>query len=155
LKIDRTKMAASRKRGTPGYMAPELCSPNCKAVSQKVDVYSFGVLIVELFTGRLEWGEALPEEPRARAARLCQLSLLHTLPLVPDTPSLAWLKNMLALCTAFNPADRPSLADISKLMSATAETADSVKAAAPGHYHSGDASLTTSNMFISEYESDA
>ncbi|GAB4849375.1 hypothetical protein Ancab_040173 [Ancistrocladus abbreviatus] len=37
-------------RGTPGYMAPELITE--KAISVKVDVYSFGVLVLEIVCGR-------------------------------------------------------------------------------------------------------
>ncbi|XP_048499600.1 G-type lectin S-receptor-like serine/threonine-protein kinase SD2-5 isoform X2 [Beta vulgaris subsp. vulgaris] len=41
-------------RGTPGYMAPELI--NGRAISVKVDVYSFGVLVLEIVCGRKNFG---------------------------------------------------------------------------------------------------
>lgn len=41
-------------RGTPGYMAPELIAGH--AISVKVDVYSFGVLLQEIVCGRKNFG---------------------------------------------------------------------------------------------------
>ena len=37
--------------GTPIYMAPEIISNTTRSYTTKVDVYSFGILLVELFTG--------------------------------------------------------------------------------------------------------
>ncbi|CAM6105114.1 unnamed protein product [Calypogeia fissa] len=38
------------RRGTPGYLAPELLLRS--QVSDKIDIYSYGVVLIELFTGR-------------------------------------------------------------------------------------------------------
>ncbi|XP_021772236.1 G-type lectin S-receptor-like serine/threonine-protein kinase SD2-5 [Chenopodium quinoa] len=43
-------------RGTPGYMAPELVTG--RAISVKVDVYSFGVLVLEIVCGRKNFGSS-------------------------------------------------------------------------------------------------
>uniref|UniRef100_A0A803L3Z6 Receptor-like serine/threonine-protein kinase n=1 Tax=Chenopodium quinoa TaxID=63459 RepID=A0A803L3Z6_CHEQI len=43
-------------RGTPGYMAPELVTG--RAISVKVDVYSFGVLVLEIVCGRRNFGSS-------------------------------------------------------------------------------------------------
>uniref|UniRef100_A0A803KMI2 Non-specific serine/threonine protein kinase n=1 Tax=Chenopodium quinoa TaxID=63459 RepID=A0A803KMI2_CHEQI len=43
-------------RGTPGYMAPELVTGS--AISVKVDVYSFGVLVLEIVCGRRNFGSS-------------------------------------------------------------------------------------------------
>ncbi|CAO2830811.1 unnamed protein product [Amaranthus hypochondriacus] len=43
-------------KGTPGYMAPELI--NGRAISVKVDVYSFGMVILELVCGRKNFSSA-------------------------------------------------------------------------------------------------
>ncbi|CAI9089143.1 OLC1v1023653C1, partial [Oldenlandia corymbosa var. corymbosa] len=42
----------TRMRGTPGYLAPE-----CAAITEKVDVYSFGIVMLEIICGRknLDW----------------------------------------------------------------------------------------------------
>jgi serine/threonine protein kinase len=39
-------------RGTPGYVAPELCYADLGPVTDKSDVYSFGMLLLEIVGGR-------------------------------------------------------------------------------------------------------
>ncbi|KAH9291588.1 hypothetical protein KI387_043223, partial [Taxus chinensis] len=39
-------------RGTPGYVAPEVWSRNNGPVSDKSDVYSYGMLVMEMAGGR-------------------------------------------------------------------------------------------------------
>ena len=50
-------------RGTIGYMAPELFYKNIGRVSYKADVYSFGMLLLEMAGRRKIWN-ALSERPR-------------------------------------------------------------------------------------------
>ncbi len=84
-------------RGTPGFMAPELyVCPDAHgdvSVSQAVDVYSFGVLLVALFVGDLncQWGEVLPTEPNARVKRIAALTVSGVRPVVPPTTFPAWV----------------------------------------------------------------
>ncbi|CAO2186110.1 unnamed protein product [Urochloa humidicola] len=48
--IDRDQShVVTRMRGTPGYMAPEWLTSQ---ITEKVDVYSFGVLVMEIICGR-------------------------------------------------------------------------------------------------------
>nr|GEZ06994.1 protein kinase-like domain, concanavalin A-like lectin/glucanase domain protein [Tanacetum cinerariifolium] len=42
----------SHMRGTPGYIAPEMFSRNFGEVSNKSDVYSYGMMILEMFNGK-------------------------------------------------------------------------------------------------------
>ncbi|KAK1416401.1 hypothetical protein QVD17_32192 [Tagetes erecta] len=46
-------------KGTPGYIAPEWWS---SFITDKVDVYSFGVLLLEILYGRKVFDRSLPEE---------------------------------------------------------------------------------------------
>ncbi|KAJ0713730.1 putative protein kinase RLK-Pelle-SD-2b family [Helianthus annuus] len=46
-------------RGTPGYMAPEWLS---SAITEKVDVYSFGIVLLEVLCGRKNFDRSQPEE---------------------------------------------------------------------------------------------
>jgi len=47
---DHISMTAGR--GTPGYVAPEVCDSNMGPVTDKSDVYSFGILLLEIIGGR-------------------------------------------------------------------------------------------------------
>ncbi|KAI7732879.1 hypothetical protein M8C21_015357 [Ambrosia artemisiifolia] len=46
-------------RGTPGYMAPEWLS---SVITEKVDVYSFGIVLLEILCGRKNFDRSQPEE---------------------------------------------------------------------------------------------
>eukprot|EP00253_Pinus_taeda_P010582 PITA_10582 len=47
---DHVSMTAGR--GTPGYVAPEVCDDDLGPVTDKSDVYSFGILLLEIVGGR-------------------------------------------------------------------------------------------------------
>uniref|UniRef100_A0A2P2J8Y3 Protein kinase domain-containing protein n=1 Tax=Rhizophora mucronata TaxID=61149 RepID=A0A2P2J8Y3_RHIMU len=49
---DHDFVSISNARGTMGYIAPELLSRNLKAVSCKSDVYSYGMLLLEMVRAR-------------------------------------------------------------------------------------------------------
>ncbi|GJZ13314.1 probable protein phosphatase 2C 15 [Tanacetum coccineum] len=48
----KSMISMSHIRGTPGYIAPELFSRNFGQVSHKSDVYSYGMMILEMVGGR-------------------------------------------------------------------------------------------------------
>ncbi|KAL6647812.1 hypothetical protein ACP70R_015249 [Stipagrostis hirtigluma subsp. patula] len=54
-----THMSVSGVRGTPGYAAPELWMQS--GVTEKCDVYSFGMLLLEIVGRRRNFDEAAPE----------------------------------------------------------------------------------------------
>lgn len=62
--------AFSRIRGTRGYMAPEWISN--VVITSKVDVYSYGIVVLELVTGRspLEWVQVVGDGREAELLRL-------------------------------------------------------------------------------------
>ncbi|XP_076903325.1 PR5-like receptor kinase [Bidens hawaiensis] len=49
---ERSMISMSHMRGTPGYIAPELFSRNFGRVSHKSDVYSYGMMVLEMVGGR-------------------------------------------------------------------------------------------------------
>ncbi|VAH72178.1 unnamed protein product [Triticum turgidum subsp. durum] len=49
---DQSIITLTAARGTMGYIAPELYSPNFGGISYKSDVYSFGMLVLEMVSGR-------------------------------------------------------------------------------------------------------
>jgi len=49
--------------GTPDYMAPETAQPDCNLADPRIDVYSLGVVMYEMFTGVLPFeGKTLMEK---------------------------------------------------------------------------------------------
>lgn len=86
--------------GTPGYMAPESVS-GLHSVSS--DIYSFGVIAYELFTGQPPFsGNVLEVITRKIMGDPLAPSVVSAVPPVMDTPLLHALQK--------NPADRPSSA---------------------------------------------
>ncbi|URE10478.1 G-type lectin S-receptor-like serine threonine-protein kinase SD2-5-like [Musa troglodytarum] len=58
--IDRDQeQVMTRMRGTPGYLAPEWLT---SIITEKVDIYSFGVVITEIVCGRKNLDYSQPEE---------------------------------------------------------------------------------------------
>ncbi|KAM0055846.1 putative glycerophosphodiester phosphodiesterase, protein kinase RLK-Pelle-LRK10L-2 family [Helianthus debilis subsp. tardiflorus] len=47
-----SKISVSHMRGTPGYIAPEIFSRSFGEISHKSDVYSYGMMILEMVGGR-------------------------------------------------------------------------------------------------------
>lgn len=118
---------------------------------QKVDVYSYGVLLVALFVGDLDWGERLPTDRKQRAARLCQLSLIHNVPRVPAVSTLQWLHDLLRICTSFDPDQRPTFEALHRQMvSSLKEVPAFSSSSLSGSHPEASDPTQSSNMFISE-----
>jgi serine/threonine protein kinase/ubiquitin len=99
---------SSSVTGTPAYRAPELLmSPS---VSEKADVYSFGILLCELFSGTIPYDD-LDLDPYQLAFRVFgrpgEAPLRPTLPLAGTCS--ASILSLIQRCWAANPADRPAM----------------------------------------------
>ncbi|KAF8722018.1 hypothetical protein HU200_022642 [Digitaria exilis] len=120
---DKTTTITSQVVGTLGYMAPEYAVLG--HLSVKLDVYSFGVLILEIVTGRRNTDtcfESEHEEPSSLLSYVSEQPTTST-PLETMDPSLDCqgqatesevLKSIHLglLCVQENPADRPTMLDI-------------------------------------------
>ncbi|KAJ6602730.1 kinase-like domain-containing protein [Mycena vulgaris] len=101
--------AASSTGGTVPWMAPERLDPTAygrptaQATAQS-DVYSFGMLVLEVFSGRAPWS------PRAECAIL--LSVIASLrpPRPPDVPDDLWV--LVEECWSHLPKDRPTIWEV-------------------------------------------
>ena len=76
--------------GSPAYAAPEASNPRLQ--SPKMDIYSFGALVLEILTGRLP----APDDRPGLLRRVHHDQLLH----------------LIRRCLSDNPEDRPSASDI-------------------------------------------
>jgi serine/threonine protein kinase len=87
--------------GTAAYLSPEQALG--EALTGASDVYSLGLVLLECFTGHVEFPGNQVESGIARLQRN---------PVIPETLSRAW-QQVLASMTARRPEDRPSPVDVS------------------------------------------
>ncbi|CAL5051418.1 unnamed protein product [Urochloa decumbens] len=102
-------------RGTLPWMAPELLNGSSSLVSEKVDVFSFGIVMWELLTG---------EEPYAELhyGAIIGGIVNNTLrPVVPESCDPQW-RALMEQCWAAEPSERPSFTEIGKSLRAMAAT---------------------------------
>ncbi|XVF33819.1 hypothetical protein REPUB_Repub18cG0003500 [Reevesia pubescens] len=113
-KIKRNTLVSGGVRGTLPWMAPELLNGSSNKVSEKVDVFSFGIVLWEILTG---------EEPYANMHYGAIIGGIVSNTLRPTIPSFCdpeWRK-LMEQCWAPNPAVRPSFTEIaSQLRTMTA-----------------------------------
>ncbi|XP_039051277.1 uncharacterized protein LOC120192598 isoform X1 [Hibiscus syriacus] len=106
-KVRQHTLVSGGVRGTLPWMAPELLSGKSNMVSEKIDVYSFGIVMWELLTG---------EEPYAdmHCASIIGGIVNDSLrPAIPVWCDPEW-KALMEQCWASDPADRPSFSEISQ-----------------------------------------
>lgn len=104
-KIKRNTLVSGGVRGTLPWMAPELLNGSSNKVSEKVDVFSFGIVMWEILTG---------EEPYANMhyGAIIGGIVNNTLrPPVPASCDPEW-RRLMEQCWAPDPVHRPSFSQI-------------------------------------------
>ncbi|XP_072956740.1 uncharacterized protein [Typha angustifolia] len=104
-KIKRNTLVSGGVRGTLPWMAPELLNGGSNKVSEKVDVFSFGIVMWEILTG---------EEPYANMhyGAIIGGIVNNTLrPPVPSSCDLEW-RRLMEQCWAPDPVRRPSFTEV-------------------------------------------
>ncbi|CAH2038917.1 unnamed protein product [Thlaspi arvense] len=104
-RIKRNTLVSGGVRGTLPWMAPELLNGSSNRVSEKVDVFSFGITMWEILTG---------EEPYANlhCGAIIGGIVNNTLrPPVPERCEAEWRK-LMEQCWSFDPGVRPSFTEI-------------------------------------------
>ncbi|KAI9161459.1 hypothetical protein LWI28_017679 [Acer negundo] len=113
LKPDSSNWTAAA--GTYGYIAPELAYT--MAVTEKCDVYSFGVLVLEILMGR-HLGELISDINSLRDRSIDLKTMLDprlSPPLTPKlTHELPLMLNIALTCLHFNPKSRPPMSAVSQ-----------------------------------------
>ncbi len=88
--------------GSPAYLAPE--QVRGQEVGPASDVYSLGLVLLEMITGRRAYPQASTEAALAR---------LTTPPEIPAELSAGW-RTLLARMTAIEPAERPTADEVAR-----------------------------------------
>jgi len=104
-KIKQQTLVSGGVRGTLPWMAPELLSGKSGKVTDKVDVYSFGIVMWELLTG---------EEPYAKmhCGEIIGGIMSNTLrPPIPSWCEPSW-RSLMERCWSSDPGQRPSFSEI-------------------------------------------
>ncbi|GJY98837.1 probable serine/threonine-protein kinase roco5 isoform X1 [Tanacetum coccineum] len=104
-RIKRNTLVSGGVRGTLPWMAPELLNGNTTKVSEKVDVFSFGITLWEILTG---------EEPYANmhCGAIIGGIVKDTLrPKIPEQCDPEW-KQLMEQCWLADPTLRPSFTEI-------------------------------------------
>ncbi|KAL3812374.1 hypothetical protein ACJIZ3_013642 [Penstemon smallii] len=104
-RIKRNTLVSGGVRGTLPWMAPELLNGSSSRVSEKVDVFSFGIAMWEILTG---------EEPYANmhCGAIIGGIVNNTLrPPIPERCDPEWRK-LVEECWSHDPAARPSFTEI-------------------------------------------
>nr|GLL33024.1 uncharacterized protein LOC109156839 isoform X1 [Ipomoea trifida] len=106
-KVKQKTLVSGGVRGTLPWMAPELLSGKCNMVTEKIDVYSFGIVMWELLTG---------DEPYAdmHCASIIGGIVNNSLrPQIPTWCDPEW-KSLMESCWASDSTERPSFSEISQ-----------------------------------------
>eukprot|EP00252_Welwitschia_mirabilis_P006114 TRINITY_DN1682_c0_g2_i5.p1 TRINITY_DN1682_c0_g2~~TRINITY_DN1682_c0_g2_i5.p1 ORF type:complete len:175 (-),score=43.80 TRINITY_DN1682_c0_g2_i5:76-600(-) len=114
-KIKQHTLVSGGVRGTLPWMAPELLNGSSSMVSEKVDVFSFGIVMWELLTG---------EEPYANMHYGAIIGGIVSNTLRPSVPSWcdpAW-RTLMEQCWSADPAERPSFTEIANRLRSTAQS---------------------------------
>lgn len=122
-KIKRNTLVSGGVRGTLPWMAPELLNGSSSKVSEKVDVFSFGIVMWEILTG---------EEPYANMhyGAIIGGIVNNTLrPPVPANCDPEW-KRLMEQCWSPDPAQRPAFTEIAGRLRSMSAAANQARAAA-------------------------
>ncbi|KAL6206128.1 hypothetical protein ACLB2K_023377 [Fragaria x ananassa] len=120
-KIKRNTLVSGGVRGTLPWMAPELLNGSSTKVSEKVDIFSFGIVLWEILTG---------EEPYANMHYGAIIGGIVNNTLRPTIPSYCdpeW-RTLMEQCWAPNPAARPSFTEIASCLRVMTRAASQTKA---------------------------
>jgi serine/threonine protein kinase len=118
-KMKQATLVSGGMRGTLPWMAPELLTMSGTKVSEKIDVYSFGIVMWEILTG---------EDPYdgMHYGGVIGGILSNTLrPLVPTSCNLEWRK-LMEQCWSTEPERRPSFAEVATRLRSMLEASQSV-----------------------------
>ncbi|KAI9123721.1 hypothetical protein K1719_005021 [Acacia pycnantha] len=119
--VDQTQINVDCARGTIGYIAPEQFYKNLREFSVKCDVYSFGVLLMEIISGKMNNFFYQIEDEEEHMLSYAWRLWKEGEPLEFVDPTIRESCNpnevmrcihVALLCVQEHPADRPSMSSI-------------------------------------------
>ncbi|CAL4958854.1 unnamed protein product [Urochloa decumbens] len=121
--IDRDQShVVTRMRGTPGYMAPEWLTSQ---ITEKVDVYSFGVLVMEIIYGRKNLDYSQPAgsiqlisllQEKAKNGKLEDLIDRNSEDMHTHKDEVIGMMNLAIWCLQSDSSRRPAMSLVVKVM---------------------------------------
>jgi serine/threonine protein kinase len=132
-KLCKTKesiVSMTGMRGTAGYIAPEVFSRNFGGVSHKSDVYSYGMLVLEMVGGRKNFDGGLSHTsetyfPHWIYTKLEQKKNCTTFEEITGEAEEETTKKMIIVslwCIQTNPLDRPSMGKVIEMLEGTLQS---------------------------------
>ncbi|XP_068343675.1 rust resistance kinase Lr10-like [Pyrus communis] len=125
--VDNSIVSLTAARGTLGYIAPELFYKNIGGVSYKADVYSFGMLLMEMASRRKNWN-ATVEHPSQMYFPMWvydQYIVGNDLEMdnVTEEEKKVIRKMVITAlwCIQMKPSDRPSMSEVVKMLGGDGE----------------------------------
>ncbi|KAG6768791.1 hypothetical protein POTOM_027720 [Populus tomentosa] len=122
-------VALTAARGTMGYIAPELFYKNIGGVSYKADVYSFGMLLMDMIGRKKNLSELVEDAsqiyfPSWVYEQVCEGNDLEVLGDTTEQEKKITKKMIIVAswCIQLKPEDRPSMHEIVKMLEADVES---------------------------------
>jgi serine/threonine protein kinase len=119
---DQSAVSMTTVRGTMGYIAPEVFSRNFGNVSSKADVYSFGILLLEIVGGRKNVDVTVENTSQVYFPEWIYniLEQKEDMRIFIDDDGDAKIAKKLAIiglwCIQWHPVDRPSMKDVVQML---------------------------------------
>ncbi|XP_061341666.1 LEAF RUST 10 DISEASE-RESISTANCE LOCUS RECEPTOR-LIKE PROTEIN KINASE-like 2.8 [Gastrolobium bilobum] len=120
-RIDESILSLTAARGTMGYMAPELLYKNIGGISHKADVYSFGMMLMEM-AGRKKNLNFMENSWQNYFAKWVYDQFEETIEInnaTDEEKNIAKKMIVIALkCIQMKPGDRPSMNEVIEMLEA-------------------------------------
>lgn len=120
---DQSIVTLTAARGTMGYIAPEIYSPNFGGISYKSDVYSFGMLVLEMVSGRRNSDPGIENQNEVYLPEWIYEKVINGQDLILDREiadkekeTVRQLAIVALWCIQWNPKNRPSMTKVVNML---------------------------------------